>query len=285
MSSTEELEAFVGELQKKFDRLKVLYEQYFMGIEKIEPLTARKELARGVMGFQGVYVRSTGVRFKIASLIQKWNIYQSYWNRTMREIEQGRYVRHVAAARRRALQAGVEFPEEMALNVPAAALRDLAATLPDNYKPTAEEEPAPPSPPAPPSLSSGPAALPPPPPARSASGANAQARPASGVNAQPGSQRSVPPPLPPEVRPPARPVSGSAPAVPGYSEESLRELHRRVVSAQRSAGEATEMRFETLVSQLSRQVPKLITEHGCKAVAFDVVTRDGKVKLKPSPVR
>ena len=78
MSSTEELEVFVGELQKKFDRLKVLYEQFFMGIEKIEPATARKEIARGIGSLQGVHVRGTGVRFKIASLIQKWNIYQSY---------------------------------------------------------------------------------------------------------------------------------------------------------------------------------------------------------------
>jgi hypothetical protein len=71
--------------------------------------------------------------------------------------------------------------------------------------------------------------------------------------------------------------------VPGLSTTELRELHQRVVQAQRSLGEPVEMRFETLVAQLSRQVPKLLTEHGYKSVTFEVITRDGKVKLKPSP--
>ena len=37
-SGIKEVEAAINEFQRKLDRLKVLYEQYFMGIEKREPL-------------------------------------------------------------------------------------------------------------------------------------------------------------------------------------------------------------------------------------------------------
>src|SRR6185295_17824727 len=117
-TSVDEMEVHLNELLKKFDRLKVLYEQYFMGIEKMEPLTARKELMRAIIELQQKHVRNTGLRFKSQTLIQKWNIYQGYWNRTTREIETGRYVRHLQTARRRAEQKGLPFPaEEMGLHL------------------------------------------------------------------------------------------------------------------------------------------------------------------------
>lgn len=245
MSSTEELEALLSELQKKFDRLKVLYEQYFMGIEKLEPQTARKELTRAIMNLQQTQTRNSGLRFKMAMLIQKWNVFQSYWNRTLREIEQGRYLRHVVTAKRRAERQGLDFPAE------AMGLH-LAERHP------ALERTEQPEPPAEPTATS----LPPPSPVHASHSAPS------------------PPPAEAERR---RPGSGAM--VPGYSEESLRALHHRIVNAQRAAGDSSEMRYETLVAQLARQVPKLIVEHDCKGIEFDVVTRDGKVKLKPSPIR
>src|SRR5581483_8874091 len=75
-------------------------------------LTARKELTRAIVGLQQVHLRQTGLRFRVATLIQKWNIYQGYWNRTNRDIEAGRYTRHVATARRHAEAAGLSFPAE-----------------------------------------------------------------------------------------------------------------------------------------------------------------------------
>ena len=44
-----DLDEVLGELEKKMDRLKVLYEQYFMGIERIEPQTAWKEVTRKML--------------------------------------------------------------------------------------------------------------------------------------------------------------------------------------------------------------------------------------------
>jgi hypothetical protein len=63
----------------------------------------------------------------------------------------------------------------------------------------------------------------------------------------------------------------------------MRALHQRIVTAQRAAGEQAHMKYEVLVAQLSRQVPRLMEEYRCDAVTFDVVTKDGKVRLKPRP--
>ena len=75
------------ELELKVERLKVLYEQYFMGIEKMEPQVARKEVTRTMLTLQQQYIRNTAMRFKFNTMLQKWQIYVTYWNRVLREIE------------------------------------------------------------------------------------------------------------------------------------------------------------------------------------------------------
>ncbi|HWE28274.1 MAG TPA: MXAN_5187 C-terminal domain-containing protein, partial [Polyangia bacterium] len=98
------------------------YEQYFMGIEKMEPQVARKEVTRAMLLLQQQYIRNTALRFKFNTMLQKWNIYITYWNRILREIENGTYTRHLAKARRKAEQQGRELPQEIAL---AAAKKNL----------------------------------------------------------------------------------------------------------------------------------------------------------------
>jgi hypothetical protein len=106
----------LNELANKIERLKVLYEQYFMGIEKMEPQVARKEVTRVMLTLQQQYIRNTALRFKFNTMLQKWNIYITYWNRVLREIENGTYVKHLAKAKRKAQKDGRELPAEMPFN-------------------------------------------------------------------------------------------------------------------------------------------------------------------------
>jgi hypothetical protein len=108
-----DLDALLSELSTKIERVKQLYEQYFMGIEKIEPQVPRKEVARAMLALQQQQIRNTGLRFRFNTMLQKWNIYITYWNRTLREIDAGTYLKHVAKARRAAERAGKELPEEI----------------------------------------------------------------------------------------------------------------------------------------------------------------------------
>ena len=112
-AGTQDIGEILKELELKIERLKVLYEQYFMGIEKMEPQVARKEVTRTMLTLQQQYIRNTAMRFKFNTMLQKWQIYITYWNRVLREIENGTYVRHLAKAKRKAEREGRELPPEM----------------------------------------------------------------------------------------------------------------------------------------------------------------------------
>src|SRR6266540_4972997 len=84
-----------------------------MGIEKMEPQVARKEVTRVMLTLQQQYIRNTALRFKFNTMLQKWNIYITYWNRVLREIENGTYLRHLAKVKRKAEREGQELPSEM----------------------------------------------------------------------------------------------------------------------------------------------------------------------------
>ncbi|MDP9148975.1 MAG: hypothetical protein M3O36_03395, partial [Myxococcota bacterium] len=90
-----EAEKFISELELAVDRLRSLYEQYFMGIEKLEPAVARKDVDRRIYTLRKEQIRNTAQRFRFQMVLQRYNTYQSYWQRVCREIEGGTYKRHV----------------------------------------------------------------------------------------------------------------------------------------------------------------------------------------------
>jgi hypothetical protein len=96
-----EFEQFISDLEIGVDRLRSLYEQYFMGIEKIEPQVARKDVDRKIHSLRREQIRNTALRFRFNMLLQRYNTYQTYWQRICREIENGTYKRHMLRAQRR----------------------------------------------------------------------------------------------------------------------------------------------------------------------------------------
>jgi hypothetical protein len=91
----------IGELEERVERLRALYDQYFMGIERLEPLTLRKEVDRRLWALRREQIRNTGMRFKLETTIQRYNTYQQYWQRIVREIENGTYQRDLGRAAQR----------------------------------------------------------------------------------------------------------------------------------------------------------------------------------------
>jgi hypothetical protein len=96
----EELDIALEELETRLERLRALYEQYFLGFEKIEPQVARKDVDRRIYLLRREKIRNTGKRFKMQTIIQRYNTFQQYWQRICREIENGTYKRHLARAER-----------------------------------------------------------------------------------------------------------------------------------------------------------------------------------------
>ncbi len=97
----EELEHEISELEHRLERLRALYEQYFLGIEKIEPHVARKDVDRRFWALRKIKIRNTARRFKLQTLIQRYNTFQQHWARICREIENGTYRRQLLRAERR----------------------------------------------------------------------------------------------------------------------------------------------------------------------------------------
>jgi hypothetical protein len=94
----EELDLALDELELRLERLRALYEQYFLGIEKIEPQVLRKDVDRRIHLLRREKIRNTGKRFKLQTIIQRYNTFQQYWQRICREIENGTYRRHLLRA-------------------------------------------------------------------------------------------------------------------------------------------------------------------------------------------
>jgi hypothetical protein len=109
--SNSEVEAAVKELEQKLERLRVFYEQYFLGISKREPTVQLKDCVRLIRLLDQQSIRNTAMRYRFRSLTQKFNTYRTYWNRTLRAIEAGTYKRDVARAARSMAKRGLSVPQ------------------------------------------------------------------------------------------------------------------------------------------------------------------------------
>ena len=115
---TEDLEEVLEALEKLLDRTKVMFEQYFMGIQKVAPMQLHRDVERKIRELTQQHIRNTGLRFRFTTLCQKFGAYNTYWKRTLREIEQGRYVRDLQRLKRKVEQQGEDLPEELLVKLP-----------------------------------------------------------------------------------------------------------------------------------------------------------------------
>jgi hypothetical protein len=262
-----DVEEVLDDLEHKVERLKILYEQYFMGIEKLEPQTARKEIARKIMELTQLQIRNTALRYRFHALNQKFGAYMTYWNRTIREIENGTYFRSVARASRVAAERGVDMPDEVLRALPK---RLRARVMLDRERLAQAQVRA-----------ARPATLPP-----LAAGPDEDDNFDQTFEELFDSMSSLSKPRPPGVRPPTPPPSPRPPGVllpPGMDEAKVRDLHRRYVDARRALGDTSEVRYEQILSTVQKQGPKILEQHGARSVEFAVVVKEGRVVLKATP--
>ena len=112
-ASVEDIEELLDGLDKTLDRLKTLYEQYFLGIQKQAPAYIHSDVERKLRDLMQLQIRNTGLRYRLNSLQAKFGSYNSYWRRTLRQIEQGTYARNLSKVGRKAVKSGEEIPDEI----------------------------------------------------------------------------------------------------------------------------------------------------------------------------
>lgn len=306
-------------LGKQLDRLKVLYEQYFMGIQKVPPNQLHRDVERGVRELTQLKIRNTAMRYRFTTISQKFGSYNTYWRRTMRQIESGKYVRDVNRAVRRARAKGEDIPDEVLRTLPKRVQdrvrRDREAlrkrqirdgTLPAEATEGAEgpesaesaatelDEPARSRNPKPTSWQIDENAefdmdamfasiKDPAAEAANAAKAKAEAAAKAKVRATAAAKARAKPPAPARTaRPGTKKPDGSS---SGMDEKQRRALYKRYIKARKLVGERIDnVSYDKLMRTIDKQSGRIMKQHKkAKRVDFNVVIKDDKVILKAKP--
>jgi hypothetical protein len=94
----------VDALEEELEEIKVKYEMYFIGAERMEPARRRDDLKRNIARLKNAFTRNAGIRFRIQALHARYLSYERLWLRSTREKEAGTYRRDVLKARRKAAE-------------------------------------------------------------------------------------------------------------------------------------------------------------------------------------
>lgn len=100
----------LDEIEQKMFVLKINYEKYFSGLERVEPLREREEVRRAMRDFLDEPIRSSQQRFRYQTLKARFQSLELYWQRNLTLIERGTHpkMRFRADAKARAKEAEPE---------------------------------------------------------------------------------------------------------------------------------------------------------------------------------
>jgi len=118
----DELGSEAQSIEEELEELKAKYEQYFLGVERKEPMRRREELRKRVLRMKEAFTRNTGLKFRIQSLHARYLSYERMWLRSAKEKEEGTYRRDLFKAKLRAHrdEPAPQAPEAKLAVAPAA---------------------------------------------------------------------------------------------------------------------------------------------------------------------
>jgi hypothetical protein len=91
----------LDDLEEDIELLKVAYERYFNGVDRIPPIREHDAVKLHMRNALRQRSGSTAVRFRLQNLKARLISYEQYWTRILRQIEQGTYRRVLAESKRR----------------------------------------------------------------------------------------------------------------------------------------------------------------------------------------
>ncbi|MBE0597716.1 MAG: hypothetical protein IH614_10630, partial [Desulfuromonadales bacterium] len=81
----------LAEIELEMKELTIRYEQYFAGVEKLEPVKDRTLMASRLRQFANRRIVQTDLRFRYQNLATRFHSYAGYWDRILRLMDEGRY--------------------------------------------------------------------------------------------------------------------------------------------------------------------------------------------------
>lgn len=86
---TRDLRAALDELEEGIEALRIAYEKYFSGIERVPPSKQRGKLEKMMHAMEIRGVTNTVIRFRLNGLRARWVTYKHYWTRMENQLERG----------------------------------------------------------------------------------------------------------------------------------------------------------------------------------------------------
>ena len=315
-----QFDKMLHDTEVKLKRLKSLYEQWFQGIERIEPSVPRKDVERSFKILQKEKPRNTAARFKLNTLQSRFNTYSTHWSRIARRIEEGTYERDLKRVRKRRqvreraeAQPVQSYEIDLDMDFDPDSLfaeDEISGVLAALEQDRPQKQPRPQTPSSGmlstfAGLSSGnafgsvsdlpgedtsPNAVNPfSPPSATFGKPKADPAPARPVAVAkparprpPPPPRRPPPPPPRGAKPPPPPRPGAKPQPPGAkSPEPMRRLYAEFTAARREHNHKGDLGYDKLARKVDSLRAKLSKKHAGKKIDFEVVVKNGKVGLKP----
>ena len=124
----------VQDLSESIKMLRIDYERYFMGLERLAPSKTRDRIKREMRRMIGETGNNTLRRFRLQSLQATLVTYESHWDRISRQIEEGTYKRDRIRAQSildgdDAPEAPAEAPPERAAAAPASKAKEYPEAI------------------------------------------------------------------------------------------------------------------------------------------------------------
>jgi hypothetical protein len=123
-------------LEDLLQDLKVEYEQYFLGLTPFQPEKLHKEVRRLIRRVRKAPFKKPAIRFRQLMLEQRYQTYNDYWQRVLRQKEEGTYVKDLFKAQ---LKERLE-QEEKERHTAQGAAKEGLQTLFATYKRALERE-------------------------------------------------------------------------------------------------------------------------------------------------
>lgn len=95
------LDAELDVLEARITELRVLYEQYFVDVLPQPPDKLRKEVVRSIRQLLKAPFKNSAVRFRLRQVVTRYQTYGTYWERVLKQREEGSYNRDVFKAEMR----------------------------------------------------------------------------------------------------------------------------------------------------------------------------------------
>lgn len=105
------LNAQLDEMEQRISLLKMQYEKYFTGLEKIEPLKDREALKREVRDLLADPMKNPAQRFRFQQIKARLQSYELYWTRNLVQMERGTHPKMKFRADLKQPKPGDSMPE------------------------------------------------------------------------------------------------------------------------------------------------------------------------------